>query len=109
MTRLYHVSRLSWAGENKITLVPGTQCAEGMGVYFSEGEPRLSAAEGARHGAGGIFCLDVEVSAGWWRSKRCNCRRRPRTWRTEGTNITLINLIQVGEINGLPVVAGRQN
>jgi hypothetical protein len=107
-SRLFHISCLKWAGETEITLVPGTQCAEGKGVYFSEGEPRFSAAEGARQGAGAIFCLDVEGSAGWWRSKRCNCRNRPRTWRTEGVPITLTGLMQVGEINGLPVVAGRR-
>jgi len=106
---LYHVSRLSWTGENSITLVPGTQCAEGTGVYFAEGQPRITAAEGARRaGYGAVFCLEVTSPQGWWRSKKCNCCNRPRTWHTAGRSITLTGLHQVGEINGLPVVAGKE-
>lgn len=105
---LYHVSSLRWGGEDTLTLVPGVQCAEGRGVYFSEDEPRFSAAEGTQQaGAGAIFLISVSSPQGWWRSKRCNCRRRPRTWHTAGENIIISGLRKVGEINNTPVITGE--
>lgn len=48
MATLFHIT--SWQDvphEGTFTLVPGAQGAEGLGVYFSEGTPRFSAAESA--------------------------------------------------------------
>lgn len=106
---LYHVSSLHWSGETEITLRPGSQGAEGAGVYFSEGEPRFSAAEGSRQGIGAIFMIRPVSSKGWWRSKGSAFKKhgRPRTWHTLGTSITLTGLHQIGEINGIPLVAGK--
>lgn len=104
---LFHVSSLRWSGEDTLTLIPGTRCAEGKGVYFAEQEPRFSAAEGIQQaGAGAIFFLSVASPQGWWRSKKCNCRRRPRTWHTAGKEITISGLHKVGEIKSIPVITG---
>lgn len=109
-TNLYHISALRWAGEKNICLCPGTQCAEGVGVYFSEGEPRLSAAEGTHAvGAGVIFCLVADNATGWWRTKNSTVKkfRRPRTWHTASKKINFSDLHQIGEINKIPVITGE--
>jgi hypothetical protein len=108
---LFHVSSIRWSGETVVTLRPGPQGAEGTGVYFSEGQPRFSAAEGTqRSGGGAVFVVSPSSPKTWWRSKGSAWKKhgRPRTWRTLGVSITLADLHQVGEINGLPLVAGKE-
>lgn len=96
MPVLYHVS--GWAAlaaaqpGDVFTLLPGPQGAEGPGVYFSEGTPRFSAAEGARHGVAAVVVLEVQPPyRRWFRSKSSMCRKRnrPRTWHTMGRSLTL--------------------
>ncbi len=93
---LYHVS--GWqelrgaAVGSTHTLRPGPQGAEGRGVYFSEGEPRYSAAEGAVSGVVAVIAIPRPVSAqGWYRTKNGACRKhgRPRTWHTQGRDLTV--------------------
>lgn len=93
VSTLYHVS--GWSRLSSIqkgdafTLLPGTQCAEGRGVYFSEGVPRISAAEGARGVPSVIICIEVEASLGWWRSKAAKNKkfRKARTWHSMGKGV----------------------
>jgi hypothetical protein len=108
-TSLYHVSSLRWAGEETITLRPGPQGAEGVGVYFSEGEPRFSAAEGARQGTGAIFLIEVVSATGWWRTKPGIARKhnRPRTWHSAGKSVTISGLHMAGTIESTPVITGE--
>jgi len=94
MKTLYHAS--SWkdlanmnVGETFI-LKPGTQCAEGLGVYFSEGLPRVSAADSVRlHGMTAIVKIEVTDAKGWWRTKLGICKKfnRPRTWHTKSKSM----------------------
>lgn len=90
----YHVS--GWADlasaqcGTEFTLRPGTQCAEGLGVYFSETAPRVSAAEGCCNNPTAIIVIEVESSVGWWRTKPGIARKfgRPITWHTDGKSVT---------------------
>ena len=109
---IYHVSSLVYNGEETITLVPGSQGAEGKGVYFSESRPRFSAAEGARRlGYHSIFVLHPSTPKGWWRTKNCHVRKfgRPRTWHSEGKVVRLSQLRQIGEVEGIPLITGEYN
>ena len=75
-----------------VTLIPGPQCAEGIGVYFSEGSPRPSAADGAiQNGPQATFAIDIEDDGLWWKTKAWRSRKlgKPRTWHTNGRAITL--------------------
>lgn len=83
-----------------IKLKPGRHCAEGVGVYFSEGRPvKRSTAEGTRNrGVTGIVCISVTDPSNWWRSKAVKARKygKPRTWHTNSTEplkikVTCIN------------------
>ena len=94
---LYHVS--GWDGiataqpGDSFTLRPGGQGAEGGGVYFSEGAPRYSAAEGSHGRPSAVIVIDRPQSpTGWWRSKNAVCQKygRPRTWHTAGESLALI-------------------
>jgi len=94
--KLYHVSgwdKLKFVSPGDvIRLNPGPQGAEGTGVYFSEGVPRITAAEGARTGVTGIIIIERPASTqGWYRTKNCICRKynRPRTWHTVGKSIDI--------------------
>lgn len=94
---LFHVS--GWAEllaahpGDIVTLLPGPQGAEGRGVYFSEGSPRVSAAEGcARSGSDPITLIVPAPSPqGWWRSKKSVCHKhgRPRTWHSAGREVRI--------------------
>jgi hypothetical protein len=110
MTKLYHVS--NWTAlavakpGDKFTLRPGPQCAEGPGVYFSEGVPRLTAAEGAgREGLSAIVEIKCDNTDGWWRSKSCKSRKfgKPRTYHSYGKEIT-ITVVSVHYEFGCPVL-----
>ena len=96
-SRLFHLS--SWehlstlsAGDVFI-LAPGPQGAEGTGVYFSEGAPRVTAAEGVgRDGLAAVVVIQrPDTATGWYRTKGSVCRKhkRPRTWHTQGKNLAL--------------------
>ena len=97
MSKLFHVS--GWSKLQSVSagdtfkLIPGPQGAEGSGVYFSEGVPRISAAEGAGNGVMGIICINRPTSPkGWYRTKNSVCRKfgRPRTWHSAGKDVELI-------------------
>jgi len=91
MPTIYHIS--GWTevkNADAFTLHPGPQHAEGVGVYFSEGAPRWSAAEGThKNGVTGVVVIEVDDPRGWWRSKGVKSRRfgKPRTWHTDGKSI----------------------
>jgi len=91
---LYHLS--NWADlasaqvGSTFTLRPGSQCAEGPGVYFSEGTPRLTAAEGAKGRP--VAAIRIEAclnDASWWRSKGGKAKKfaKARTWHTNGASL----------------------
>ena len=92
---LFHVS--GWSSLSDLSpgvsfvLKPGTQNAEGIGVYFSEGEPRPTAAEGSRDSQKHYIKIVVDNSRGWWRTSPGNVKKfnRPRTWHTDGKSIEL--------------------
>lgn len=107
--KIFHVASIPFTGQREIVLKPGPQGAEGVGVYFSQGAYRLTAAEGAaRNGYGCIFVIDAPSPRGWFRSKNSVCKKhgRPRTWHSNGRDVQLTNLRQIGESDGLPLVAG---
>jgi len=89
---LYHASawpRLRHAQPGQtITLRPGAQNAQGLGVYFSEGRPDVRAADSVR--LAGLSCVlrleGVNSHKGWYRSKPSNDKKkgRPRTWHSMG-------------------------
>jgi hypothetical protein len=108
---LFHVS--AWgalsdaqAGETFI-LRPGTQNAEGVGVYFSESAPRLTAAEGAgRSGLAAIIQICATEPDGWWRSKGGKARKfgKPRTWHSDKKQVQ-ITVISIGNSEyGCPIL-----
>jgi len=90
---LYHISgwqSLASAESNQeCILKPGTQCAEGIGVYFSEDAPRLSAAEGAQGRPSAIIAIEVHDNSGWWQSKGGKAKKfgKPRTWHSSGKSV----------------------
>lgn len=93
---LYHVTgweRLANIGVGEtFTLHPGTQGAEGKGVYFSESAPRISAAEGCRGNPTAIVEIEApRASARWWRTKPGIARKfgRPITWHSAGRSVHL--------------------
>ena len=97
MTRLFHITthpalKSPIIGQ-EFTLVPGGQCAEGIGVYFSEGQPvSLSTAEGTRQSEPtGIVVIEVDSPSDWWRSKASKAKKfgKPRTWHTAGRDLPL--------------------
>lgn len=74
-------------------LRPGTQCAEGVGVYFAE-EPRRGAADALAAGGACTGCVVIERPAsqrGWWVTKASLAKKfgRARTWHTAGRALTL--------------------
>ena len=93
MAVLYHVSGWQALAASEVgssfVLHPGTQCAEGVGVYFSEGAPRLSAAEGAKGCPSAIIAIEANESHGWWQSKGGKAQKfgKPRTWHSEKKSI----------------------
>lgn len=72
-------------------LDPGTQCAEGQGVYFSEGTPcHPSTAEGTfNEGQTGIIVIESGPASFWWRSKGTKAKKfgKPRTWHSNGKSL----------------------
>ena len=102
MTKLYHISthpalKGARVGD-MLELRPGLHCAEGVGVYFSEGHPVVeTTAEGTRNKpVTGIVVVEPDAPANWWRSKAAKARKfgKPRTWHTAGKSMALkINAI----------------
>lgn len=109
--QLYHVSgwsALALCGVgSEFTLRPGTQCAEGVGVYFAEGQPRFSAAEGTGGHPTAVICLDAGEgdAAGWWQSKAAKARKfgKPRTWHSDGKSLRCI-VQAIGEYEAVPLL-----
>jgi len=94
MIELYHISNWEHLKDVSVgdifTLRPGTQCAQGRGVYFSEGTPSERAADGCRYKqASAVVKLTLTSRVGvkktWYRSKG-GARRgtKPRTWHSAG-------------------------
>ena len=94
--KLYHVT--GWdevktlEPGDALTLKPGTQNAQGEGVYFSENLPRYTAAEGAKGNPKAVVEIVAENTEGWYRSKEAFAKKynKPRTWHTKGKDIRLI-------------------
>jgi hypothetical protein len=90
MPNLYHVSNWTVLAHanvgDEFTLRPGMQCAEGLGVYFSEGEPSMQAADGVRY-AVPVAIIEIEAisNSGWWQSKAAKARKfgKARTWHSD--------------------------
>ena len=84
----------------EFTLKPGRHCAEGVGVYFSEGHPVVeTTAEGTRNNPiTGIVVIEPDTPSNWWRSKSAKSKKfgKPRTWHTAGKSMVL----KVGAIDG---------
>lgn len=108
---LYHISnwealKTAVVGETYV-LRPGTQNAEGVGVYFSEGEPRWTAAEGSvQKGVSAVIAIDTPLDAtAWWLSKGGKARKfnKPRTWHSAGKNLA-ITIVSIDTINNLPLL-----
>lgn len=106
---LWHAS--AWADlaaahpGDEFTLRPGPQAVEGRGVYFSEGVPRPSAAEGAGGAPTVLVRIDAPSGFGWWRTKPGVARKagRPRTWHSDGKSIVLLVLERDDGVDGGPV------
>ena len=106
MIKLYHATSFPFnpkEGE-EIILYPGTQNAQGIGVYFSEGEPDVRASDSVHlNGLAFIFVVDFDKSERksdlWYRSKRSNDKRkgRPRTWHSKGRPVK----ITVNSVDGI--------
>jgi hypothetical protein len=107
--KLYHLS--SWEGlldlkvNDTFILTPGPQGAEGVGVYFSENEPRVvSSVDGiVRSGKlSAIIEIPIDSTKGWWRSKNSITRKfnRPKTWHSNGKKIKCLvkNIVIENEI-----------
>lgn len=107
MATLFHVS--GWAEladatiGTEFVLRPGSQCAEGVGVYFSEGAPRISAAEGAHMAPSAMICIEASDTAGWWQSKGAKAKKfgKPRTWHSDTKHI-LCTVQNISESAGAP-------
>jgi len=93
---LYHVT--GWEGPAELRvgesfiLNPGRQNAQGEGVYFSEEQPRFSAAEGTNGNPQAVIHIKGGLkSEGWYRSKAAFSEkyRYPRTRHTKGQSIKL--------------------
>ena len=90
---LYHIT--AWENIPKevgaeFILVPGPQCAEGTGVFFSEGKPRPEAADGTYMGScSALVQITASGREGWWKTKNSICRKfgRPRTYHSRGKSI----------------------
>lgn len=94
---LYHVTGwdkiLDLDVGDAFTLVPGSQNSQGVGVYFSEEFPRLTAAEGTKGNPKGIITIKGGLQTeGWYRSKSAFSKKfgYPRTRHTNGQDIKLL-------------------
>lgn len=109
MATLYHVSAWSdLATKNvgeKFVLKPGTQNAEGVGVYFAEGVPSVKAADGVRFAQPtAIIAIDANDNAGWWQSKASKARKfgKPRTWHSSNKYIVAqVKRVETINLDGL--------
>lgn len=106
--KLYHVSGWQELKNKQIgdsfTLIPGPQGAETPGVYFSEQEPRFTAAEGANrlNGPKSVIIIQPEFANGWWRSKGFAEKKfnRPRTWHSKNKEV-ICTIKNIEERNSL--------
>lgn len=109
---LYHASAHDWGSLREgdtVTLIPGSQNAQGVGVYFSSGEPDVRASDSVH--ARGLSALFKVRFAGahsarrnWYVSKGARDRKkgRPQTWHSQGKGV-LVTIIKASgsEVEGL--------
>ncbi len=93
----------------QIRLRPGTQCAEGIGVYFSEGTPRLKSADGCVNKTpSAIIKIVTEKSqlCSWWKSKGNKAKfGKPRTWHTNSNKELVLRIESSNDTwNGIQVL-----
>lgn len=91
--KIYHVSTWSALSQAKpgdtFILKPGTQNAEGAGVYFSETES-VRAADSVYNGNAHTVTVVIESGPArdWFRSKKANLKGdRARTWHSRGKSL----------------------
>lgn len=98
MRRLCHASAHEFRAQvgQEIVLRPGTQNAQGVGVYFAEGVPDVRASDSCEaHGVKTIFHVDFQCAtrnSDWFQSKGCRDRAksRPRTWHSNGRQVRIV-------------------
>lgn len=91
---------------------PGSQHAEGPGVYFSQDVPvKVTTAEGtSQSGASAVIETEASSPSGWWRTKPNLARKfnRPITWHTDGKNLSCevqsVGSVSVGGTGSLPLL-----
>ena len=107
MKTLFHCSAWKLLADAEIgqeyTLIPGRQCAEGLGVYFSEGKPRPQSSDSCvLSGMTAIIAIEVSDEEGWWISKLGKSKKfgKPRTWHSEGKSVSIrVDKIEDGVIH----------
>ena len=107
---LIHASSHPFRGdEAAITLRPGTQGAQGAGVYLSEGEADIRASDSCvLNGLRCVFVLECDTNKEWYRSKNSADRKkgRPKTWHTNGANLRVTVTDSVNK-DGVTFIYGK--
>lgn len=86
-----------------VTLRPGSQNAQGLGVYFSESSPDIRASDSVHYdGLAAIFDVSIETNKTWYSSKNCRDRAkgRPKTWHSTGRKVQL-SVIEKSVVDGI--------
>lgn len=111
MRTLYHASAHDWgnltAGD-VVILKPGTQNAQGVGVYFSAGLPDIRASDSVHEkGLQALFRVAISgesaLRRNWYVSKGGRDRKkgRPQTWHSSGKHVRLT----ITEVDGRNISA----
>ena len=85
---------------DEVTLVPGKQNAQGVGVYFSEGEPDVRASDSVFEGGlVAIFKVEICTDRSWYKSKggMDRVKSRPKTWHSNNKDVRLSILSVIRE------------
>lgn len=104
---LYHFSShpalVSASVGSEFRLDPGTQNAEGLGVYFAE-SPRKGASDalvtGGKSCTGCVVIDRPATKSGWWVTSAAVARKknRAKSWHTAGSSLILrVTRIESGE------------
>ena len=101
--RLFHASSFqgfrSLRAGDVVTLRPGKQNAQGVGVYLSAGAPDVRASDSVHEaGLAVVFDLSVDTDKSWYASKNSADRKkgRPKTWHTQGRDLSVrIDSVQI--------------
>lgn len=107
MENLYHFSShpalVSASVGSEFRLDPGTQNAEGLGVYFSE-VPRKGASDALVTGwktcTGCVVINRPTTKQGWWVTSAAVAKKknRAKSWHTSGSSLILrVSRIESGE------------